>query len=116
SVVTALAISLLVHGIITSVALWEAGPDDGDLTLPPLPRPERLRVATQLGEAAGTGWASNLSPGDRLMKAQEAEVDQALLSLDDIGHAPIGAMPSEWTGPTGNEGAHGKTDRSFTPL
>jgi TonB family protein len=51
------------------------------------------------GEAAGTGSAILVAPGELPLLAQQAAHDQPLLSLDPIGAGHIGDLPSESTLP-----------------
>jgi TonB family protein len=68
--------------------------------------PEWVVSLDDMGDASGTGFGSNSSPGDTLLQAREANEDQALLSRDPQGSGPVAGPPSKYTGPTG-DGAGG---------
>jgi len=120
-ILVALAVSLLLHGVVVSKMLWEYLPTDATDAWAVGDRKSESNIedrsATEMGESTGIGFASNSSEGDRPMQSQEADVDQALLSLDPAGLSDIGAPPSPWAGPTGDNGQMGvPSPDNFSPM
>ena len=127
SLTFALCASLVLHGLL-SLALaeafvrdvggriWLAAPSRGQALAEaeaPLPRfdldedPRR-----RLGDAEGTGYAIDESPGERQLLARQGAVDQPMLSRDPVGPGRVGDEPSEWTLAPGDGGA---TDSARLP-
>jgi len=121
SLTFALCASLVLHGLL-SLALAEAFVRDvgGRIWLPPPPqRVQALAEADaplprfdlqedprrRLGDAGGTGYAIDESPGENQLLARQGSLDQPMLSRDPVGPGRVGDQPSEWTAPPGDGGA-----------
>jgi hypothetical protein len=121
SLTFALCASLALHGLL-SLALAEAFVREvgARIWLPP-PAPRALHPAEadaplprfdleedprrRLGDAGGTGYAIDESPGDKQLLARHGALDQPMLSRDPIGPGRVGDDPSEWTAAPGEGGA-----------
>jgi TonB family protein len=63
-----------------------------------------------LGEANGTGHATDASPGETEMQARKGEQDQSFLSRDPEGPGKVGDAPSQSLVPPGENGADGSAN------
>ena len=126
SLTFALCASLVLHGLL-SLALAEAFVRDVGARIwlpPPAQRPLAEADAPvprfdldedprrRLGDAAGTGYAIDESPGEHQLLARQGSLDQPMLSRDPVGRGRVGDEPSEWTAPPGEGGA---TDAARLP-
>ena len=121
SLTFALCASLVLHGLL-SLALAEAFVRDAGarIWLPP-PAQRAVHVAEadapmprfeldedprrRLGDAGGTGYAIDESPGQKQLLARQGAQDQPMLSRDPVGPGRVGDDPSEWTAAPGDGGA-----------
>lgn len=62
-----------------------------------------LRDKDVLGEQTGTGTAIAQSQGETEAAGREADLDQPLMSRDDVGQGRIGDAPSPYTGAVGRD-------------
>lgn len=111
----ALAVSLALHALLFAVTapVWRGWLGRGHA--PPIVQPQEITVALQppdsppdMGDANGHGIGSNASEGERLLSAQEAEENQALLDRQPRGPQRLVPTITDANQPPGEEGRGGQ--------
>ena len=117
NILIALSVSLAAHvgglGLATGYYHYFVRPgqtgesDHSELTIAIDPELKSIDPEQEMGDPSGKGIGSNASPGERPMLARESDADQALLSRDPVGVGRIGAPPTSYVGPSGENGVGG---------
>ncbi|HET6251355.1 MAG TPA: hypothetical protein VFE47_26965 [Tepidisphaeraceae bacterium] len=74
----------------------------------PKPKPSVVEPPDDMGEAHAKGTGAQAAKGADLLRAPEADQDQAFLSRDPVGMGRVGDPPTFYTGPRGQDGSGGQ--------